>query len=52
MPALGLLQLHGTDISAGPPAHVTYRSCSVMETNAMKLPVYSFCADVSVRAGL
>lgn len=52
MPASGLLQSHSTDISAGSPTHVTSRSCSVMETKAMKLPVYSFCADVNVRAGL
>lgn len=32
--------------------HYTYRSCSVMETHAMKLPERSFYADLNGRGGL
>lgn len=36
----------------GKPPHYSYRSCSAMETNAIKLPVHCFCADVNVRGTL
>lgn len=36
----------------GKPPHYSYRSCSAMESNAIKLPVHWFCADVNVRGAL
>lgn len=33
-------------------AHCLYKSCSAMETHAMKLPANRYCADINVRGGL